>query len=344
MIFTKKFYNICTVAYWEVFCEALLDSLKTLPILLAVYFLIELVEHKWAHKLQNNHLLRGQASPVLGALVGSVPQCGFSVVATDLFARGIIPIGTLLAIFVATSDEALPILLTHPGRWLSVVILLVAKIVIAILVGYVANLVFRFIYRRPAVMPVLAAEEHDHEHEHDHDHTQATEAEVATTNKEIDVKEQVEANSPKHLQVLHGGCCHHHVDSKRFNWLHPFLHSLKILAFIFVVNFLFGCITDVWVGEENLKTFLGGSLWLQPLLSVLVGLIPNCAASVVLTEFYLVGGLRFGALLGGLCVNAGLGIIFMLRHKKMWQEKLFVIGWLIGVSLLAGYSFLWLTI
>lgn len=320
VIFAKKSYNIGTVAYWEVFCEALLDSLKTLPILLVVYFLIEFVEYKWAHKLQNNHFLRGKASPVLGALVGSVPQCGFSVVATDLFARGIIPIGTLLAIFLATSDEALPILLTHPNQWLPIVILIVAKIAIAILVGYLANLAFRMIHHRAPIMPVqVKAETAGHEHEHEHE----------------------DADEPV---ALHGGCCHHHVDSKRFSWLHPLLHSLKILAFIFVVNFLFGCIADVWVGEDNLKTFLGGSIWLQPLLAVLVGLIPNCAASVVLTEFYLIGGLRFGALLGGLCVNAGLGVIFLLRHKKMWREKLFVIGWLISVSLLAGYSFLWLAI
>ena len=122
------------------------------------------------------------------------------------------------------------------------------------------------------------------------------------------------------------------------------LHSLKILAFIFAVNFLFGCIAEIWVGTDNLKTFLGGSLWLQPLLAAIVGLIPNCAASVVLTEFYLMGGLRFGALLAGLCVNAGLGIIFLLRQKKLWREKLFVISWLMVVSLLAGYSFLWLVI
>lgn len=320
VIFAKKSYNIGTVVYWEVFCEALLDTLKTLPILLVVYFLIEYVEYKWAHKLQNNHFLRGKASPVLGALVGSVPQCGFSVVATDLFARGIIPIGTLLAIFLATSDEALPILLTHPNQWLPIVILIVAKIAIAILVGYLANLAFRMIHHRAPIMPVqIKTETAGHEHEHEYE----------------------DADEPV---ALHGGCCHHHVDSKRFSWLHPLLHSLKILAFIFVVNFLFGCIADVWVGEDNLKTFLGGSIWLQPLLAVLVGLIPNCAASVVLTEFYLIGGLRFGALLGGLCVNAGLGVIFLLRHKKMWREKLFVIGWLISVSLLAGYGFLWLAI
>ncbi|MBO5229281.1 MAG: arsenic efflux protein [Clostridia bacterium] len=295
------------MAYWEVFCEALIDSTKALPILLAVYFLIEFIEYKWANKLQNNHLLRGKASPVLGALVGSVPQCGFSVVATDLFAHGMIPVGALLSIFVATNDEALPLLLTHPENWLSIVVLIVAKIVIAILVGYLANLTYRLMFRRSAVMPV-------------------------------DTEKAVVENHD-----LHDGCCHHSVDSKHFNWKHPLLHSLKIWAFIFVVSFLFGCIADVWIGHERMMDFLGGSLWLQPVLAIMIGLFPNCAASVVLTEFYLMGGLRFGALLAGLCVNAGLGIIFLLRQKQMWREKIFVIVWLIAVSLLVGYGFLWLT-
>ncbi|MBQ7973923.1 MAG: arsenic efflux protein [Clostridia bacterium] len=308
------------MAYWEVFCETLMESAIAFAILLAVYFLIEFVEFKWSHNLDHNHFLQGKASPVLGALVGSVPQCGFSVVASDLFARGIIPVGTLLSIFVATSDEALPMLLAHPSKekWLSIIILFASKIVIAIVVGYLANWLYRLFYRRPATVSV-------------------------STPKTPVIKVAEEQQHEEHAGVnLHDGCCHHKVDG--FNWKHPLFHSLKIWAFIFAVSFLFGCVADIWVGHERLTTFLGGSLWLQPLLAVLVGLIPNCAASVVLTEFYLIGGLRFGALLGGLCVNAGLGIIFLLRQKQLWREKIFVITCLIAVSLLAGYGFLWLNI
>ena len=306
------------MAYWEVFCDAMLDSLKVLPILLAAYFLIEFVEYKWATKLQNNRFLRGKASPVLAALVGSVPQCGFSVVAADLFAQGIIPIGALLAVFVATSDEALPLLLSHPQKWLSIVVLVAAKIVIAIAVGYLANAMFRLLHRRKVVAQPVEKEEHEHD-EHEH------EAHTATIS-------------------IHDGCCHHHLDNKRFDWKHPLLHSLKIWAFIVAVSLLFGFVTDIWVGEERMTDFLTSSYWLQPLLAVVVGLVPNCAASVVLTELYIMGGLRFGALLGGLCVNAGLGVIFLLKQKKLWHEKLFVLTWLIGVSVLVGYSFLWLSI
>lgn len=300
-------------AFWEVVNETMLDGLKVLPILLAVYFLIEFIEFKWAAKLQRNHLLRGKASPVLAALVGSIPQCGFSVVAADLFSEGIIPIGALLAVFIATSDEALPLILSHPQKWLSILILISAKIIVAIVVGYLANLMYRYLHRRSTK---VAVEPHD-EHEHDHEH-----AEIA----------------------LHDGCCHHHLDTKKFDWKHPLLHSLKIWAFILGISFLFGCLVDLWIGEENMSAFLSSSYWLQPLLAVLVGMIPNCAASVVLTELYLMDGLRFGALLGGLCINAGLGLIFLFKQKGLWHEKLFVLGWLVGVSLLVGYGFMWLAI
>lgn len=303
------------MAYWEVLCETFLDSIIILPILLAVYFLIEFIEFKWAVKLQKNRLLRGKASPVIGALVGSVPQCGFSVVATDLFAQGMIPVGTLLAVFIATNDEALPLLLTHPQSWLSVMILIASKIAIAVVVGYAANLMYCGLFRRK----VIEVKAHDEAKHHD------------------DVEEHDEPS-------LHDGCCHHSMASKHFDWRHPLLHSLKIWAFIFVVSLLFGCVADIWVGQDRLTEFLSASIWLQPLLAVVVGLIPNCAASVVLTELYLVGGLRFGALLGGLCVNAGLGIIFLLRQKRLWREKLFVVCWLLVTSLAVGYAFLWLAI
>ncbi len=306
------------MAFWEVLRETFVDSLITLPILLAVYFLIELIEFKWAVKLQKNRLLRGKASPVLAALVGSVPQCGFSVVATDLFAQGMIPVGTLLAVFIATNDEALPLLLTHPQSWLSVMVLIASKIAIAVVVGYAANLMYRGMFRRKVSAVKVHDEHHADEHHDDEDE--------------------------QHAPSLHDGCCHHSMTSKRFDWRHPLLHSLKIWAFIFLVSLLFGCVADIWVGQDRLTAFLSASIWLQPLLAVVVGLIPNCAASVVLTELYLVGGLRFGALLGGLCVNAGLGVIFLLRQKRLWREKLFVVSWLLATSLAVGYAFLWLAI
>lgn len=291
------------LSYWWVFVDALKDSLIILPILLLAYYLIEFIEYKWAKKLQNNKFLKGKASPVFGALLGSIPQCGFSVVSSDLFSRGIISVGALLAVFIATSDEAIPILLAHPESIKSLIVLIIAKIVIAIIVGYIALGLFKLIFKQKSVN-VIESEPAEH----------------------------------------HDGCCHHHLESKKFNWLHPLLHSLKIFGFIFLINLLFGCFTDIWVGEEKLMAFLSSSTWAQPILTVLIGLIPNCASSVILTELYVMGGLRFSALLGGLCVNAGLGIVFLLKQNKNIKENLFIFLMLIAAGTIVGYSFIWLII
>ena len=134
------------------------------------------------------------------------------------------------------------------------------------------------------------------------------------------------------------GCCHHHVNTKSFDWLHPLLHCLKISAFIFIANILFGCITEIWIGQTALVEFLSNSRFLQPILSVLIGLIPNCASSVVLTELFLVHGLTFGGLVAGLCVNAGLGLIMLFRQNKSWKENLFIVLVLVIPSLILGYA------
>jgi hypothetical protein len=116
------------------------------------------------------------------------------------------------------------------------------------------------------------------------------------------------------------------------------LHCLKISAFILVINVLFGFITNIWVGQDKLVEFLSAGKYLQPLFAVLIGLIPNCASSVVITELFLLGGLGFGSLVAGLCVNAGLGVIMLIRQNKNWKVNLFVCLMLIVPSLILGYA------
>ena len=330
------------LAYWDVFLDALKDARWVLPIILAVYFLIEFIEYKYATKLQNNKLLKGNAGPVVGAMIGSIPQCGFSVVSADLFSRGAVSVGTLLAVFIATSDEAIPILIAHPESYKSLFILILAKIVLAIIVGFIASGLFKVIFKNKtkAVMVIetanLAQVEHEHEELHNDEHDEHNHDEHNTVHEQQHQQDEVIG--------IHDGCCHHHVETKKFDWVHPLLHSLKIFGFIILISFVFGCITHIWVGEERLFAFLSQNAYLQPLLAVIIGLIPNCASSVVLTELYVIGGLRFSALLAGLMVNAGLGIIFLLKQNKKAKENLFVILTLIISALIVGYAFVWLVI
>lgn len=291
--------------YWEVILDALLDTAKILPFLFIVYYLIELLEFKCAVKMQNSKFLKGKTSPVFGSLLGCIPQCGFSVISTDLFSRGVVGVGALVAVFIATSDEAIPLMISNPKSVVWMLLLVGIKIVFGIMIGYLAVALHKFIFKKSEIVK-LNETEHDHE------------------------------------EVVHGGCCHHHVESKSFDWLHPMLHCLKISLFILCVNLLFGFITQIWVGEAKLTEFLTASVYLQPLLAVMIGLIPNCVSSVVITELFLVGGLKFGALVAGLCVNAGLGMLVLLKQNKNWKENLFIILITIIPSLLLGYALLFI--
>ena len=300
--------------YWHVTLEALKHTAMVLPLLFIVYYLIELFEYKCAVKIQNNKMLKGKASPVIGALVGCVPQCGFSVISTDLFSKKAISVGALIAVYIATSDEAIPLMFANPSSIPWMLLLIAVKIVFGVAIGYLAMLLYKLILKRKPVGTDHHEEDHAHEHNHNEDHHHEEEI------------------------TVHGGCCKHNVESKSFDWVHPLNHCLKIGLFILIINILFGFITHIWVGEENLTMFLNNSKYLQPLLAVLIGLIPNCASSVVLTELFLIGGLGFGSLVAGLCVNAGLGVVMLFKTNKNLKENLFIISMLIIPSLMMGYA------
>lgn len=294
--------------YWHVTLEAIKHTAMVLPLLFIVYYLIELFEYKCAAKIQNNKMLKGKTSPVIGAVVGCVPQCGFSVISTDLFSKKAISVGALIAVYIATSDEAIPLMFANPSSIPWMLLLIAVKIVVGIGVGYLSMLLYKVFFKH---------ENHNHKKEHHHE-------------------------EHEHEEVVHGGCCKHNVETKSFDWVHPLVHCLKIGLFILIINILFGFITHIWVGEQNLTNFLNASKYIQPLLAVLIGLIPNCASSVVLTELFLIGGLGFGSLVAGLCVNAGLGLVMLLKTNKSWKENLFIVLMLIIPSLVIGYALLFI--
>ena len=299
--------------YWHVMLEALVDTVKILPILFVVYYLIELIEFKNVGKMQKSKLLKGKVSPVAGAVLGCVPQCGFSVVSTDLFSKGKLSAGALIAVYIATSDEAIPLMIAQPKSLWWMLLLIGIKLIFAILIGYLSIALYKVVFKNKKEL----IKEHEHHHDDDEHHEEKEE-------------------------IIHGGCCHHSVETKSFDWFHPMLHCIKISAFILVINILFGFITHIWVGESALLSFLDKGKYAQPILAVLIGLIPNCASSVVLTELFLLNGLTFGALVAGLCVNAGLGVIMLIKQNKNWKINIYILSMLIVPSLLLGYSLIWI--
>ena len=309
--------------FWETILDAFIDSIKILPIILVVYFLIEFLEYKNALKFEHSKLLKGKASPVMGALFGCIPQCGFSVVTTDLYSKKVVSIGALIAVYLATSDEALPIMLAEPSHILDLLLLIGSKLVLGIGIGYLAMFLHSKLFKNNKA--ILAESKN-----------QAT---IKTVNKE---KEDAHSHNHENENEENSssgtaGCCHHNIDAKKFEWVHPLVHCLKIFSYILVVNLALG-ILIYFVGEENFFNFLQSNNAFQPILAVLVGLIPNCSASVFITELYLAGGLSFGSILAGLCVNSGIAIILLLKQNKNWKENLFIFCMLIIPSLAVGYA------
>lgn len=311
--------------FLHVLKHSLLDTAKMLPLLLLVYLIIEYLEYKHVFKYQNSKLLKGKTSPVMGALVGSIPQCGFSVVSSELYAEQKISVGALIAVYIATSDEAIPLMLADYKTIPALLLLIATKIVMALAIGYLAMFCYKKFFNK--IQTPLAnqsvsenhivsqiEEKHD---EHDHD--------------EHEHKEEHHEEEHAHA------CCHHDTHTSKFNWKHPLVHCAKIAAYIFAINFIMGYLVEL-VGEDTLINFLGSSNTLQPIFAVLIGLIPNCASSVILTELYMMGGLSFGAIVTGLSVNAGLGLLVLFRKNKNIKENLFIVAMLIIPSLLIGYG------
>ena len=285
--------------FLHVILHALKDTAILLPILFIVYLLIEVLEYKNVFKFEKSKLLNGKASPLMGAMFGSVPQCGFSVISSELFSERKISIGALIAVFIATSDEAIPIMLSNYKAIPTLLCLLGVKIIFSILVGYLTMFLYGRFFKNKTIATPTQKNEHSEEHLH--------------------------------------ACCHHDLQDDKFDWKHPVVHCLKISLYIFIINILFGTIIML-VGEDNLINFLNSSSIFQPLLAVLIGFIPNCVSSVIITELYLMGGLSFGSIVAGLSVNAGIGLVVLLKENKNIKENLFIIFTLLISSLIIGYG------
>lgn len=283
----------------ETLLDAFLDTLKVLPFLIIIYIVIELIEHKTEISGANNRL-NGRLAPLFGAATGLIPQCGFSVMAAKLYESGFIKLGTLIAIFISTSDEAFIILLSSGTAAMnSLLYMIVIKVIIGTAAGYIIN----------AFCKVKA----------DSGENAGFDYRSRLTEKKFECTSCGHTHDEKHPVITY--------------FVSPLLHSLKIAAYILVVNIVFGVIV-YFIGEDTLSAFLQRALWFQPLIAAAVGLIPNCASSVVITETYLCGGITFGSCVAGLCTNAGLGLVILIKNTAKWKRNLAVTAlmYIIGVA------------
>lgn len=333
----KAFFQL----FGMVLSDSVIDTLKLLPILLIVYFLIEFLEYKNVFKFEKSKLLSGKASPALGACIGCIPQCGFSVISSELYAQRKISMGAIIAVFIATSDEAFPLMIASYHAIPSLLMLIAVKLIFAIAIGYLTYFLQKLVFKNSITKVKTKSletnkveiiktehepsEKHIHEeHAHEHDDNHHEEDDNQDENKK----------SHKHIHA----CCHHDIENKKFNWSHPLVHCAKITLYILIVNVVMGMVIGAIGGETKLTEILKTSSAFQPIFAVLVGIIPNCVSSVVLTELYIMGGLSFGSVVAGLCVNAGIGLLVLFKENKRVKENIFIVSVMVISSLILGYA------
>ncbi len=270
----------------EVLRDTSIDCLKMLPYLFVAFVLIELLE-KYSGEFTKKMLLKvGKAGPVAGAFFGCIPQCGFSIMAANFYAGGIISVGTLLAVFIATSDEAVLIMLGNQDAFIKIGPLLAAKIVIAIAAGYFVDVFLGNYITVPKESGNLCKEWGDH-------------------NEEKGIVKSA--------------------------WD----HTAKIFVYLFLFTGVLNFCVEIF-GIEQLSAFLLGDTLFQPVIAAVIGLFPNCAASVILTQLYLGGAISFASVVAGLCTGAGVGLVVLCKVNLDKQENLKVIAVLYMIAVIAG--------
>lgn len=269
---------------WHILSHAVLDSLKLLPFLFLTYILMELLEHKAGERVERAIARAGKAGPAIGAVLGLLPQCGFSAAAAGFFAGRVVTVGTLLAVFLSTSDEMIAVFL---GEGLSprvVLLTLAIKLAVATLAGFAADFLFR--------------------------------------------------NKQGSLQ-MEGLCEEEGCHCERGVWRSALHHTLHIFFFILIINIVLGAVLEI-ADAERLAALLGGVPVLGQLAAALVGLLPNCAASVAIATLYARGVLSAGAMMAGLLTGAGAGLLVLFRTNKRLRENLVFAAVLLGIGLAVG--------
>ena len=269
--------------------HTLKDSLSLVPLLFLTYLAMEYLEHKAEDKVIAVVNKAGKWGPLVGGLAGAAPQCGFSAAASNLYAGRIISLGTLMAIYLSTSDEMLPILISEKQPVDMIIKLVLTKVIIGVIAGFLIDSVF-----------FKNKQEHDHDHEH-----------------------------------IHEMCEHEHCHCEKGVLRSAISHTLQITVFIVLITFGLTLILEMG-GEEALEQFLLNRPVLGPVIAGIVGLIPNCAASVVITQLYLKGALSLGAMMSGLLVGSGVGLLVLFRVNHHKKENFTILGLLYLIGVVAG--------
>lgn len=271
----------------DILLDAVIDSVKLLPFLFITYLIMEYIEHKTSNKAKETIKKSGKWGPLVGSILGIVPQCGFSVSATNLYATRVITLGTLIAVYLSTSDEMLPIFISEAVSPIIILKILGIKLVIGMISGFLIDFVLRKRHKNPEDEKIVDLCEREHCH------------------------------------------CEHGIIKSALK------HTLNIFIFIFIVNIVMGLLIHL-IGEDKIAGFFSSVPILGPVISGLVGLIPNCASSVIITQLYLDNVISVSTMLSGLLVGAGVGLAVLFKTNKGIKENLKIVGLLYAIGVISG--------
>ncbi len=288
---------------FDILKDVIHDTWTMLPLLYITYIILEIFERK---QKTDDRLFFGlqKLGPILGAFIGLIPQCGFSILAAMLFVQNNITLGTLVSVMIATSDEAIPILISNPNMYSSLLWILILKLIIAMIIGLLTD---HLLFPHQKILRFEDMEEEYEQEEYEDDQPEAS-------------------GCP---------CCYPEYPI----YVSALIRSLKIYVFIFLTSFVL-TMAMTGIGEENLSKILLHNSLFQPILASLFGFIPNCAATVVLTQLFTSGELSFGSLLAGLITNAGLGLVVMIRYDARKKDIFRVVSILFISAICTGILFM----
>lgn len=311
---------------FDVLADSVIDTLKLIPFLLVTYLAMEALEHFASNKVKEAVERAGTAGPVVGGLLGALPQCGFSAMAATLFSGRVVTAGTLVAVILSTSDEMIPVFVAHQepaSRMLSIIAI---KVVLGIAAGLLLDVALRLLHR--------AGDGHAHIHELcEREHCHCEEAD------ELDDDEGEDEHGSHGGHHDHG---HHHGHRHSHNGVWGIVrsacvHTAQVTAFIFLISLLFGLIIE-GLGVDSIRSTLAYHPVRATFIAALVGLIPNCGASVAIAELFLDGTLATGPMLAGLLSSGGVGLLVLWRTNADARQNAYVTLLVYGVAVLAGLA------
>ncbi len=277
------------VGHWaeEIFLHGLIETLKIIPFLFLTYLLMEFIEHRAGEKAEKFMQRAGVFAPVVGGALGAVPQCGFSAAVSNLFAGRIVSMGTVVAVFLSTSDEMIPILVSGRVSVGVVALVVLYKAVVGMSVGLLVDLVIRLVRRNAEPINIDAICDEDN--------------------------------------------CH----CERGIWYSALHHTATISLFVLVITFALNALV-FFVGEENLGSILNDKPVISHIVAAVIGLVPNCAASVALTTLCTEGLISAGTMMSGLFSGAGVGLLVLFRMNKKLKENLIIVGIIVITGVIFG--------